>query len=222
MPLRPPHRTARLLHLVAADDLERNGRLRRLRSLGGAAIPIPRAFAGHGRLLAFDPGLRIAGRMIGMGIGVAIRIPMLGRVRGFRLMFGRRSRQGLAEGFAGEGKGIRLVGLVGSVVMEFRLLHRLAVHLFRRRVMRHGFRNQFAPGLLMRGFTRIGGGFGFAVGFERGLAVGDRDAVIVGMNLVEGEETVAVAPILDECRLERRLHPRHLGEIDVTLDLLLG
>jgi hypothetical protein len=117
---------------------------------------------------------------------------------------------------------IRLVGRLGFVGVEFGLLHRRPVHLLRRRVMRHGLGEELAAGLLALGFARIGVGLGFAVGFERGLAVGDRDAVIVGMDLVEGEKAVTVSAILDEGGLERRLHPRHLGEIDVTLDLLLG
>ena len=68
----------------------------------------------------------------------------------------------------------------------------------------------------------IGRRFGVAIGRDRGLAIRDRDAVIVRVDLVEGQEAVAVAAILDKGGLERGLHPRHLGQIDVTLDLLLG
>src|SRR5260370_35425100 len=42
------------------------------------------------------------------------------------------------------------------------------------------------------------------------------------MDLVEGEKAVAVAAIFDECRLQRRLYPRNLCEIDVALYVLLG
>ena len=48
------------------------------------------------------------------------------------------------------------------------------------------------------------------------LPVGDRDLVIVGMDFREGEETVAVAAVIDEGRLQRRFDARHLGEIDVA------
>ena len=53
-------------------------------------------------------------------------------------------------------------------------------------------------------------------------AVGLRDLIVVGVDLAEGEEAVAVAAILDEGRLQRRLDPRYLGEVDVALELELG
>ncbi len=52
--------------------------------------------------------------------------------------------------------------------------------------------------------------------FEKRLPVGHRDLIVVGMNLVEGEEPVSVPAIIDEGRLQRRLYARHLGEIDVA------
>ena len=55
---------------------------------------------------------------------------------------------------------------------------------------------------------------------EQRHAVGDGDLVVVGMDLGEGEEAVAVAAIFDEGGLQRRLDPRHLGEIDVSAQLL--
>ena len=74
----------------------------------------------------------------------------------------------------------------------------------------------------------VGGGLGARLGLllqasllgHQGFAVGDRDAVIVGMDLREGEEAMAVAAIFHECRLQRRLDPGHLREIDVALELL--
>ncbi len=70
--------------------------------------------------------------------------------------------------------------------------------------------------------ARIGGLLGGAIGRNGGLPVGDRDAIIVGMDLAEGEEAVTVAAIFDESGLERGLHPRHAGKVDVAFDLLLG
>ncbi len=64
-------------------------------------------------------------------------------------------------------------------------------------------------------------GFGLLFGDQR-LPVGDRDLVVVGMDFREGEEALAVAAILHERRLERRLHARHLGEIDVAFERPLG
>ena len=59
------------------------------------------------------------------------------------------------------------------------------------------------------------------LGIER-LPVRDRDLVIVGVDFVEGQEAVAIAAVVDKCRLERGLHAHDLGEIDVSLELLSG
>ena len=58
--------------------------------------------------------------------------------------------------------------------------------------------------------------------FEERLPVGDGDLVIVRMNFREGEESVAIAAVFDEGGLERRLHPRHLRQIDVAAERLLA
>src|SRR5262245_23980908 len=42
------------------------------------------------------------------------------------------------------------------------------------------------------------------------------------MDLAEGEEAVAVAAVVDERCLQRRLDPGHLGEVDVTPQQLAG
>ena len=55
---------------------------------------------------------------------------------------------------------------------------------------------------------------------QKGLTIGCRNLVIIGVNLAEGEEAVAVAAILDEGCLERWLHAGDLREIDVTPELL--
>ena len=57
---------------------------------------------------------------------------------------------------------------------------------------------------------------------QQRLAVFARDLVIIRVDFRKGEEPVPVPAIIDERRLQRRLHPRHLGEIDVALDLLAG
>ncbi len=59
--------------------------------------------------------------------------------------------------------------------------------------------------------------FGVLLGDEC-LTVGDGNLVIVGMDFREGEEALAVAAILDEGRLQRRLYARDLGKIDVALE----
>ena len=70
----------------------------------------------------------------------------------------------------------------------------------------------------------LGLGFGFGLGFllQQRLPVGDRDLIVVGMDFVEGQEAVAVAAVVDEGRLQRRLDARHLGQIDVAAQQLAG
>jgi len=68
----------------------------------------------------------------------------------------------------------------------------------------------FFLGLAVRALVRL----------DQGLTVGDRDLIIVGMDFAEGEEAVAVAAIFDEGRLQRRLYPRDLGEVDIAAQLL--
>ena len=51
---------------------------------------------------------------------------------------------------------------------------------------------------------------------EKRLAIRHRDLVVVRMNFREGKEAVAVSTIVHEGRLERRLHARDLGEVDVS------
>ncbi len=57
---------------------------------------------------------------------------------------------------------------------------------------------------------------------EQRFAVGDRNTIVIGMDFREGQETVPVAAIFDEGRLERWLHPRDLGQIYVAFELLLA
>jgi hypothetical protein len=57
------------------------------------------------------------------------------------------------------------------------------------------------------------------VGLDQGLPVGDRDLIVIGMNFAECEEAVAVPAILNEGRLQRRLDPGDLGEVDISAKL---
>ena len=58
----------------------------------------------------------------------------------------------------------------------------------------------------------------FFFGDER-LPIGDGDLIIVRMDFAEREEPVAVAAVIDESRLERRLDPGYFGKIDVAFQL---
>ncbi len=65
-----------------------------------------------------------------------------------------------------------------------------------------------------------GGGAFFRLSFfEQLLPILERDLVIIGMDFVKREKAVAVAAILDERRLQRRLHSGHPRKVDVGADL---
>ena len=59
----------------------------------------------------------------------------------------------------------------------------------------------------------------FFLGLDQGEAVGQRDLVVIRVDFRECEEAMAVAAILHEGGLERGLHARHLGEVDIALQL---
>jgi len=73
----------------------------------------------------------------------------------------------------------------------------------------------------------VGAIFGFFLGLamgalvrlDQGLAIGDRNLIIVRMDFAEGEKAVTVAAILDEGGLQRRLYARDFGEIDIAAQL---
>ena len=78
-----------------------------------------------------------------------------------------------------------------------------------------------APCGLLAGGLLVGlAGEGGLLGEER-LAVGLGDLVVVGVDFREGQEAVAVAAVVDEGRLQRRLDARDLGEVDVAGELPL-
>ena len=55
-----------------------------------------------------------------------------------------------------------------------------------------------------------------------GFAVGDRDLIVVGVDLVEGQEAVAVAAVFDEGGLQAGLYAGDLGEVDIAPKLASG
>ena len=57
---------------------------------------------------------------------------------------------------------------------------------------------------------------------DQALPVGDRDLVVVGMDLAERQETVAIAAVFDERGLETGFYPDDLGEVDVAFELSLA
>jgi hypothetical protein len=73
----------------------------------------------------------------------------------------------------------------------------------------------------------VGAIFGFFLGLamgalvrlDQGLAIGDRNLIIVRMDFAEGEKTVTVAAILDEGSLQGWLYARDFGEVDIAAQL---
>ena len=55
--------------------------------------------------------------------------------------------------------------------------------------------------------------------FLQHLPIGLRNLGVIGVNFAKGQEPVPFAAIVDEGRLQRRLNPRHLGEIDIASEL---
>ena len=51
---------------------------------------------------------------------------------------------------------------------------------------------------------------------QQRLTVCHRDLVVIRMNLGEGEKAVAIAAVIDECRLKRGFDARYLGKVDVA------
>ena len=51
---------------------------------------------------------------------------------------------------------------------------------------------------------------------DQRLTVGDRNLVVIRMNFRESQKPVAIAAVVDEGRLQRRLDAHDLGEINVA------
>ncbi len=78
-----------------------------------------------------------------------------------------------------------------------------------------GFAAFSAPRSLF-GLLRLG--MGAFLG-QQCIAVGGGDLVIIGMDLCEGQEAVAIAAVIDKRRLQRGFDPRDLCQIDVSRNL---
>jgi hypothetical protein len=133
------------------------------------------------------------------------------------------------------GVGRMMFGIVGVDVASFAVLVVMRLCGLRRIGSRilddlalHPFAIAAAARIAMPRTAAVGAVFGFFLGLAMGafvrldqrLTVGDRDLIIVGVDFAEGQEAVAVAAVFDEGRLQRRLYPRDLGEIDVAAQLL--
>ena len=70
-----------------------------------------------------------------------------------------------------------------------------------------------AASLTVGFFVLLTLGQGFLL--EERLSIGDRDLVIIRVNLGEGQKTMAISAIVDESGLERGLYAGDLGKIDI-------
>jgi hypothetical protein len=123
--------------------------------------------------------------------------------------------------------GVDVISFAVLVVMRLRGLRRIGSRMLDDLAL-HPFAIAAAALIARPRTAAVGAVFGFFFGLAMGalvrldqrLTVGDRDLIIVGVDFAEGQEAVAVAAVFDEGRLQRRLYPRDLGEIDVAAQLL--
>ena len=163
------------------------------------------AIAGERRSIFEDQFGLAAAVATAAGLGRACRDFVAARRRRLarrlaRFRFGRAGRCFADDGIAIHrrggnldrgGIGFAVLGLLagGRLLVGFALLGLLALRRF------------------LVGFSRpgVGLGEGALLLLDQRLPVGDRDLVVVRMDFREGEEAVAVAAVVDERRLERRL-----------------
>ena len=94
---------------------------------------------------------------------------------------------------------------------------------FRRRCCHVAWRWRRLPRFVGRGVRSLGLVFVVdivvalrrAIGLDQRLPVRRRDLIIVGMDFRERQESMAIAAVVHEARLQRRFDPRYFGEIDV-------
>ena len=179
-------------------------------SVGVGHVPV-QAPGGIGAGSAADVWLLVEGRSrigaVGVGLDVELALHRLGRDFQCRTS-GRRQVVIDRHRGAGGGQG-RRVGRLGLVCRA--LLGPALV----------------GPGVVVTvlvlaiGASLVGTGLLLLEG-QQPLPVRDRDLVVVGVDLAEGQEAVTVAAIFDEGGLQARFDPDDLGEVDVALELLLG
>ena len=78
-------------------------------------------------------------------------------------------------------------------------------------------RTAVAAGAILAFF--LGLAMGALVRLDQGLAIGDRNLIIVRMDFAEGEKAVTVAAIFDEGSLQGWLYARDFGEVDIAAQL---
>ena len=75
---------------------------------------------------------------------------------------------------------------------------------------------------LAPGLGEFGSALLFLFKLEELFPVLDRNLVIIGVDFVERQKTVAIAAIFDKGRLQGGLHAGHLGQIDIATQLFLA
>ena len=232
-------RLALLDHVVAAQRLHGHFGLRRVGRVGrrfaaGVSRRLDRSLGGG---FGID-GCRLLGgwRQVGClgGRGDRRRLGAFGRLRrtldafagdggglGLRLGLGDdRGRQGLGRGLVGDRPVAGILGIGDGLGGHFR--RRLAAGRVDRAlgaiVLAHFLDVGAVDPVAAARLVVVGFGVQALLLGDQPFAVGDGDLIVVGMDFREGQEAVAVAAILDERRLQRRLDADDLGEIDVALE----
>ena len=62
----------------------------------------------------------------------------------------------------------------------------------------------------------VGGAVGALLLFDQRLPIGDRNLIVVRMDFGKRQKAVAIAAVIDEGGLQRRLDARHFRQIDVA------
>ena len=196
-------------------------------------------FGGGGLLLAaFGGGLEFGRGVGGFGLGLPDRGADLGRHRGIlgfadrrmvvmhvfgvRRVLARNLGCGLLQRLAGEQIAHRMIaGRAFGGLVRHDLLRRV---LCGQRIALNGFARACvralavavaaaavtaAAAMMFVVAVAFAGGAGIVL--DQRLTVGDRDLIVVRVDFGERQEAVAVAAVLDERRLQRRLDPGDFG-----------
>jgi hypothetical protein len=156
--------------------------------------------------------------LVFMIVGVVMIVRMLMIVMSVMLAIGVVMAGVVAVAVLG-GRAVRmLVGLRGLRRIGAGVLDDLALD---------AFAIAAAARVAMTRTAAVGAIFGFFLGLamsalvrlDQGLAIGDRDLIIVRMDFAEGEKAVTVAAILDEGSLQGWFYARDFGEVDIAAQL---
>jgi hypothetical protein len=176
------------------------------------------------------PGMFVVGMIVTVGMRVNIRamgmdmrmlVVAIMVMIGIGIMVSRIVRVGVAV-FAVGGIVVRMiVAVVGVVRLRFlaRILDNGAADAIAMPAPAGvAMPRTAAAGAIFRLFLRLA--VCALVGCDQRLTVGDRNLIVIRMDLAERKESVPIPAVFDKRGLQRRLDPGDLGQIDVAAELL--